>query len=445
MHRIRSAIAAALAVAVAVMHPAAAQPAAPQDSAVTLSPVELFAFADAARARGDYAAAEAAYRALAENPDIELRTEARFRLATMFIDDLGRDTDAAVLLRRILDEKPDAAPVRLELARVLGRLGDEAGVRRELRQAQAGDLPPQVAQFVDSYVRALSARRPFGGSATIGLAPDSNINRATRSDTIDTVFAPFTLSEDARQQSGLGLTLGGNVFARTGLTEGVGLLARATGDGRFYRQGAFNDTTLSLLAGPEVALGRDRLNIAAGYVWRWFGGDPYSETATVSGSFIHPAGRQAQLAASLSAGRIDNRLNDGQDGEVYGAGLSYDRALGSRGGIGIGLSGARQDARNSGYAAWQGGVALRGFREMGRMTVRAEIEYRKLEADARLFLFPERRSDDRYSADVAATFRQLTFFGFAPAIQIGWERNRSTVDIYDYRRISGQVAIERAF
>src|SRR3546814_2344521 len=39
-----------------------------------------------ARAARDFATAETAYRALATNPDIELRTEARFRLAMMLAD-----------------------------------------------------------------------------------------------------------------------------------------------------------------------------------------------------------------------------------------------------------------------------------------------------------------------------------------------------------------------
>ena len=96
------------------------------DAPVRLSPTQLFAFADAARDAGDFTTAETAYRALAGDPDIELRSEARFRLALMLADRMGRVRDAAVELRRILDDRPDAARVRLELARMdamLGRIG----------------------------------------------------------------------------------------------------------------------------------------------------------------------------------------------------------------------------------------------------------------------------------------------------------------------------------
>ena len=131
----------------------------------TLSAPALFAFADRARDAGDFAAAETAYRALAENPDLELRTEARFRLALMLADRMGKPREAAVELRRILDEKPRAARVRLELARLQARMGELGAAEREFRAVEAATtLPPEVERLVRFYANALSARKPFGGS-----------------------------------------------------------------------------------------------------------------------------------------------------------------------------------------------------------------------------------------------------------------------------------------
>lgn len=124
---------------------------------VRVSPEQLFAIADQARSARDFAAAETAWRALATNPDIELRTEARFRLAMMLADDLGKHREAAVLFREILDEKPGAARVRIELARMQAMLGDLRAAERELRSAQAAGLPPEVEQQIRFYAAALSA------------------------------------------------------------------------------------------------------------------------------------------------------------------------------------------------------------------------------------------------------------------------------------------------
>jgi Flp pilus assembly protein TadD len=109
---------------------------------MSLTPPQLFTLADQARDRGDFALAESAYRALAENPDIDLRNEARFRLALMLADREHKLKDAAIVLRRILDERPNAQRVRLELARVQAMMGNLGAARREMRAAQAGGLRP---------------------------------------------------------------------------------------------------------------------------------------------------------------------------------------------------------------------------------------------------------------------------------------------------------------
>ena len=88
--------------ALAFATPASAQQADPQP--VSLSAAEVFAVADQARDAGDYATAETAYLALTQDPDLELRTEARFRLARMYAYRMDRKRDAAVLYRRILDD-----------------------------------------------------------------------------------------------------------------------------------------------------------------------------------------------------------------------------------------------------------------------------------------------------------------------------------------------------
>src|SRR5438128_6500 len=84
----------------------------------TVSAAEMFALADRARDRGNAAMAETIYRTMFLDPSVDIRLEARFRLAKLESrrGNLGK---AAVLLRRIIDERPGAGPVRLELAQLL--------------------------------------------------------------------------------------------------------------------------------------------------------------------------------------------------------------------------------------------------------------------------------------------------------------------------------------
>ena len=427
----------------AVTAPAAAQEVLRQ--AVTLTSAELFDFADRARDAGDYATAETAYRALAGNPDIELRTEARFRLAMMLADKLGKHREAAVLLREILDEKPAAARVRVELARMQAQLGNLAAAERELRAAQAIGLPAAVEQMVRFYAAALNSRRPYGFNLELALAPDSNINRATRSETLGTIIGDFDLSEDAREQSGIGLSAQGQVWARAGLSSSMALLGRASASGDFYRQSAFDDYAASFELGPQILSGADRLSLSAVTSWRWFGQKPYAFSWGANATFQHPVGKRGQLRVDGSAVRSDDKLNDLRDADRFALAVGVDRAFSARFGGGLRVTGQREAAKDPGYSSASVGANGYLFRELGQTTVVLSGGYSRLVADKRLFLYPERRVDDRLTVGMSGTFRALKVGGFAPILRVHYERNFSTLEIYDYRRLAADVGVTAAF
>lgn len=411
---------------------------------IKLDSRQLLTLAERAMESGDLAAAEAIYRALTDDPAVEMRSEARFRLSILLARQ-DRLSEAAVLLRSILDEQPNAQRVRLELAHVLDMMGDEAGARRALREAQAGGLPPDVARLVDRYSAALRAQKPLGGNIDIAFAPDSNINRATRSDTLGTVLGDFTLDDDSKQRSGLGLALRGQAYARLPLGSATSLFGRVSGSADLYREGDFNDIAVAASIGPEMRLGADRLSIEAGGLWRWFGGEAYSRSWVTSLNYFHPLGRKVQLRGMANVSVVDNELNQLQDGRTYSASLSYERALSNRAGIGMTLAAERQELRDPGYSNWSGQATLFGYREFGPVTLVASLGYSRLKADERLLLFPQPRSDRMYRTSLGATFRNLRIGEFAPFVRATFDRNRSTTEIHDYRKARMEIGVTRAF
>lgn len=424
---------------------AAAESPTTQSKIVTLSAAKLFKWADEARARSDFATAETVYRALAKNPDLELRTEARFRLGMMLADELKRYSDAAIEFRRILDEKPDVARVRLELARMQAMLGNLGAARKELRAAEAAGLPSAVEQLVRFYSRTLDAQKPLGGSVKLALAPDSNINRATRSDTLGTVIGDFLLDEDAQAKSGVGLDLQGQGYARLGIEPGADLLVRASGSATLYRDADFNDVTIGVQAGPQYSWGGNQLTFSVGPSWRWYGRDPYSMTIGGNVSWQRPTGKRSQMRIEGGIAHQTNKRNALQTADNFTLSASFDRAFSARAGGGVQLYGFREVARDPGYSLASGGTALYLFRELGRATLIGTLGYSHLEADKRLFLYPKRRVEDRYSASLAMTLRSLRLGSFAPLVRLKWERNRSSIEIYDYRRVAAEFGVTSAF
>lgn len=427
---------------------AGAQDVAPAETAteVEVTAAQLFDLARQFEERGQFDQAAAAYRALAEDPDASLRNEARFRHAMMLADRQGRWADAAVLFRRILDDEPDRARVRLELARMQAMLGNREAAARELRAVQTADLPPQVARQVRFFQQALRGRKPLGASFELALAPDSNINRATQSDTLGTIIGDFDLSEDARETSGIGISAKAQVYGRIGIREDTDLLVRLSGSSRFYDKDQFNDYSLAFQAGPEFDLGENwQVDLAGLAGQRWFGGRLYSRTYGLTGTATHALGPRTQMRLQGSATREDDQLNDLRDARRAQLSLGLDRAFTQRSGAGVRLSGDRRVAEDPGYSTASGGIDLYGFREFGRTTAVASAGYSRLEADRRLFLYPERRREDRFDASISATFRALQFEGLAPLLRLTYEKNLSTVEIYDYSRLAAEIGITAAF
>ena len=405
---------------------------------------QMFGIAEAAVARSDQATAERAYRALIGDPSQEVRLEARFRLA-MLASKRGNLTEAASLLRQVLDHRPGAARARLELAGILDRMGDKDGAWRQVRAIHAGGLPLTVARLVDRYSEALRAQRPSGASFEIALAPDSNINRATRSDTLGTVLGDFAIAEDGKARSGTGVSLHGQTYRRLPLGGDANLLIRASGFADLYKASQFNDVAADLAIGPEFNLKRDRVQFELGATQRWFGQKPFLRSARVVATVSHRLGSRTLVRLSGSASLIDNLSSDLQDGRAFAGQIAVEHALSPTMGLAASASVDRQSLKEPAYATTGWLAGLTGWRDLGRVTLTLGAELGRLNADERLALLPDRRADRYSRVSLGATFRQLQFRGFAPLLRVSRERNRSTVAFYDYRRTRTEIGVARAF
>jgi hypothetical protein len=411
---------------------------------LTLKPADMLALAERAKSNSDDRVVEAIYAALATDPNPDVRAEARFRQA-MRLAKLNRTRDAAVLLRRVLDDKPGAAPVRLELATLFQKLGDEEAGLRELRALRSADLPPAVTRFVDRLAASLRASKPFSLQVEVALAPDSNVNHATRSDTLGTVFGDFTLARDAKAKSGIGAAVRTSTQARLRISDTLHLVTRLSAEASLYRDKEFNDVGAELSSGPELMVGRTRLGLEAGVGQQWYGMRPYQRSLRVSGSATRPVDPVSQLRVDASARWTDNHANALQGGHGISFRTRYERALSPRMIVSANLGIDRYKAGDDAFStrSWSAGVSA--YRDVGRMSFSAGLQIGRLAADDRLALLPEARQDKSTRWSFGAVFRQLTVAGFAPMTRLTIERNRSSVIFYDFTRTRTEIGVSRAF
>jgi hypothetical protein len=277
------------------------------------------------------------------------------------------------------------------------------------------------------------------------LAPDTNINRATRLGRLYTVIGDFELDENARERSGVGLSVRGQAFGRIGVGESLRILARASGSVDLYRSRDFDDVNLGIYVGPELSVRSGRLNLEVGLAERWFGGMSFSRTATLSVAHLQPIDRQSIFRGTAAVGFIESYRNSLQDGQSYAVSVGWERALAARTGIGASAGLARHKLRDPGYSLLNAEAAFFGYREVGRTTLFANAGVSRLEADERLFIFPKRRTDSSIRATIGATLRQLSVASYAPLVRLTVERSQSTIALFSYRRVRVEAGITKAF
>ena len=420
-----------------------ADPCAGEANCAQASAAQLFDLADKLFAAGDLDGAEEILIALQQDPHLELRSEARFRLAAL--REKKGDLDGAIAaLRDLLAEQPDANPPRLELARLLARKGDAAAARAELKRASAAGLPPEVQATVQTFSSSLVSQRRRGASLELVGGPDSNMNRSTSDRYIDTIIAPFELDPDARGQSGIGFGAGGQLWSRNRVA-GMEWLSRLGAHADLFTKSQFNDIQLGLSSGPEVQTGIGRLRVAAQLERRWYGGDPYSKGYGGAVDWLSPVWDNGQFSADASIVRQFIHNNAVLDGTRYAAGLAYDRALGSLTTARVSLRFSALDAEAEPESVRQLGGDLLLAHRFVPVTAFAQLGYGGSWGLAPLALFGRTRDDKRFDLGGGLIFNSLRFAGFAPLARLSYTTSRSNIALYDYKRTRLDFGFSREF
>ena len=424
--------------------PASPTPCEDAQDCVTATPQQLFALADKLYADGDKAGAAELLRALTQDKHPELRAEARFRLAAL-LEELGDLPDAVAALRALLAEQPEANRARLELARILERMGDVGAARAEIDRAEAIGLPPEVAVNVRRFASRLS-QSPKRRGLTIELTagPDSNINRSTTSPFIDTIIAPFELSEDARRIGGFGSTGVARAYSRDRIGP-VELFTRVNGRADLYDKSRFNDVQLSADSGPEFAIGKVRLRPSAIVERRWYGGDLYARGLGGDVSLLAPLSPRSQVELRLSRVEQDIVPNRGQDGWRTGIDLAFTYVLGARTTAQLALRHARLDARFEEESVRLWGGSLLVAHEARAVTMFGEIAFASTRGIEPMFLFGEERRDQRWDLTAGAVFTKAKLGGFHPVVRLTHSDSSAAIVLWDFRRTRLDVGVTRSF
>src|SRR5262245_60245578 len=230
--------------------------------------------------------------------------------------------DAAIAyFRQILVAEPERERVRLELARAFFLQGDYDNAERNFRFARAGDLPDEVRANIDQFLAAIQRLKRWSYDVAIALADDTNVNGATTAHQVDIYGLPFTLSDDARQTSGVGIVFDvGGEWAPL-LTNAI----KARFGGRVrrleYGGGDFDDMTVSAYAGTSLLFPRWQIDTFITGFERSYGNRPYNYGAGGRAAFLYALSQRTQVGLGLNGQAVSYETAVGYDGPVLSTDL----------------------------------------------------------------------------------------------------------------------------
>ena len=159
-----------------------------------------------------------------------------------------RDWQGAIArFRAMLARNPDLPRVRLDLAFAYFLAGEDRNASYHFRLALGTeDLPAAVRARALVFLDRIRRRKTWSITGSLAVLPDSNINAATSARSVDLFGFPATLSEDARQTSGVGVSamypaaIEGRISPDLRFRVAGGLRTRT------YREDQFNERAVSL-------------------------------------------------------------------------------------------------------------------------------------------------------------------------------------------------------
>jgi outer membrane protein len=359
----------------------------------------------------------------------------------------GDTLQAVDIYRRLLARFPADQRIRLELAETLFVLKDLRAAEHYFRLALSGDLPDQDRQLARAYLSRILATRPWTVSGGLGVAPDTNVNAATQSRTVEIWGLPFELTDEARQRSGVGVSawLQGEGSLR------LGDRARLTGtlwsSVNEYRDRAFSSEGVGLRLGTEFSTRETRWSINAIGERRWYGGEALYRSlgASLNGDVAAGQGRTV-YGGALSAQRIDFDVLHLRDGWLYGADLQRTRYLSPRMFWRASISARANRARADAESYDSGRIALGVYRTLPlRLGLYAEPSWGVTRYRGPAAFFGVAREDREAALSVRLVKEDYSVWGFSPYVSGQLSRVDSTIPIYGHDRGRLEFGVTRTF
>lgn len=420
---------------------------------ITLSALDAVKMAGAMVERGDFDNAEVILTKLPKLSRVELEIERWFLLGQ--ISARRGDYDTAIkIFRKILDDQPDLARIRFELAICYMKTGHWYRADYHLRLAMAGDnLPENVRKMMSYYRYIVRQNKNWNVWFNFGAAPDNNVNQATGGqECVNTIFGPMCRELLAPESAvGFNFVLGGNYEFKFG--EHWRWKTDANIYTNTYNKHKFDDLYLSASTGPRYVWNNGDIWLASVAARRWYGWEKYSWS--LGGKLDTNYDFTRKLSGGLSLRVLNNKYDEygpWMDGQTYSANgrVSYSldatKYIVLRGGI------DRDTARDDIYANWRPNVGVGfGVALPYGFDIYAEPSFYWTNYDGERWvvdegIFTKKKAKDfnqRYS--VSLSNHKFDIWGFVPTLTVSYTKRNSNIWQREYDKWTTEFTFQQRF
>ena len=381
---------------------------------------------------------------LAGNPDYD------YLLGVTALD-TGRADLAIFALERVLNEKPQFAGARLELARAYFDIGDNETARYHFDYLQAQNPPTHVRQAITSYLRAID--RVAGAYKPIhlphfatGFGWDSNANASTDVEQ----FLGFVLDgNNIESDSPYYFATVGDYYSHP-LSPGTRLILTGALGQRNYPDASFVDSTdVSGNAQVEWRFGDTTITPGLGVALNWLDGDDNLDRYLGDVAITHSLSDDWKLMGGVSAAahRFSDELEI-QDVNVYAARVGFEHYLNPAKASAVSLLAqvGTDSARDSEspFDADRWALVARGS-QLLRPGLLLSFDASARKADFNGQFFGESREDEQWDAAVSLHVFDWPAQGWRMIGRLGYTDVDSDLDLYTYDRTEVGLTFHRAF
>lgn len=424
-----------------------------KNKTVTMSALDAVKLAGDLVEFGDYERAQQILFNLPKTNNLPVEIE-RWYLLAQIEQKKGNFDEAIRIYRKILDDQPDLAKIRYELAICYMMKQQWYRADYHLRLAMAGkDIPDDVKKRM-MYLRYVARQnKNWNVWFNFGAAPDTNVNQATGGkECIINEWGEFCryLPEPERV-IGANLSLGGNYEFK--LSEHW----RWKSDGMLYSnvydKHKYDDLFLSASTGPRYIWERGDVWLAGVVNRHWYGRNPYSWSYGVKLDTNYDWTRK--MSSGISFRVMENKYDEYgkyMDGQTYSINPRISYSFGASKYVVLRGSVERDTANMDAYANWKYSTSVGfGSELMYGFNMYFEPYFSWLNYDGKKWVVKnntyqavqEHDFVQRYSMSLSNN--KLEIWGFVPTLTFSYTQKDSNIHSREYKKWTTEFTFQQRF